>query len=137
MDDTTIEQVLYCGHAPTPDAGPGTGYATDSKGRKHCYQCVYAMDRSFAASMKPTDPPLFAYLKPWPSPDGFRDSRNRIKIITWPGIELGHGFMTDPARDAFGHRVQYVTCTIDGREFHGRHYPDSGDYVRLRPRKGQ
>lgn len=128
---------LDCGHFPTMNVGMGTGSALTHDNRTVCYSCAAAIDREYAGSMEPADPPLFAYLKPWPSPDGFRDASNRIKVVTWAGIELGHGFLTDPTWDSFGHRVQYVTCTIDGRGFYGRHYPDSGDYVRLRPNKGQ
>lgn len=126
--------LLDCGHPPTPDAGSGTGYAVDNEGKRHCYQCAADMDREYARSMKPADPPLFAYLRPWPSSEGFR---NLTKIITWPGIELGYGFETNPKQDSFGHLVQYVQATIGGRRFFGRHYPNSGDYVRLRPYKGQ
>ena len=120
---------LDCGHRAEPThLGFDTGYATEADtGRKVCYSCAADVDRAYAASMTKDSAPLCAYVQD--------QGGSRIDVVTWPGIKLGWGFKTGPQYDSFGNRVQYVRVTIDGRGFYGRHYPDAGDYIRLRPLK--
>ena len=37
--------LLDCGHEPTPNSGPGTGYGADSAGKTYCYKCCADRDR--------------------------------------------------------------------------------------------
>jgi hypothetical protein len=121
-----------CGHTVTAE-GIGTGYATDPiTDRRICYDCAAQVDREYAKTMKPSDPPLFAYIRKAP----VYPSDTRIEITNWPGRKLGYGYM-GPRQDVLGGPMQSVSAIIEGREFHGRHYPDAGDYVRLRPYKNQ
>ena len=134
MSDPVTE--CDCGHPPTATDGIGTGYARDPiTDRTLCYECAAQVDREYAKSMKVGDPALVVYIRPMPK--HFPSDTNRIEIITWPGVKLGYGFMGEPKPTARGGRVQYVSAVIEGREFYGRHYPEAGDYARLRPHKNQ
>ena len=132
----THTDTLDCGHPKSTTDGIGTGYARLPDNTRICYACAADLDKRYAASMTKDDAPLVAYVQEWPAL-GFYDSRNRIKVVTWAGVELGWGWQTNLGRDGWNNPVRYVRVTIGGREFYGRHYPDSGDYVRLRPRKGR
>ena len=131
-----MSAVLDCGHlTPIVGHGIGSGYAILPNESRVCYECAADIDKRYAASMTKDSPPLFAYVQTWPC-RGFYDSRNRIKVVTWAGVELGSGWQTNLRHDGWNNPVRYVRATIGEREFYGRHYPDSGDYVRLRPIKG-
>lgn len=123
-----------CGHDSTPE-GLASGYARHEDGSTVCYQCAADEDYQYALAMTPTDAPLFAYVKDWPT----GDSARRIVITTWPEVKLGYGFMSLDryAVHGVGGRKLHVEAFIGGRRFWGWHYPDSGSYVRLRPYKGQ
>lgn len=132
---TPVPLDLDCGHPATiVGHGIGTGYAVESDtGRKVCYHCAADVDREYAATMTPSSPALFAYLN-----NGQRiDSTERFDVVTWAGVKLGHAYAGPSQRDGFGNKVRYLDAFIDGRKFHGRTYPDSGNYTRLRPFKGQ
>lgn len=132
----TRTDTLDCGHTKSTTDGLGTGYARLPDNTRICYACAADLDKRYAASMTKGDAPLVAYVQEWPAL-GFYDSRNRIKVITWAGIELGWGWQTNLRHDGWNNPVRYVSVTIGERGFYGRHYPDSGNYVRLRPRKGR
>jgi hypothetical protein len=67
--------ILECGHEPTPDAGCGTGYATDREtGRRSCYACSDNLEREAMGTAER----FFAYL----SSDG-------RTVTTWSGGKLG------------------------------------------------
>lgn len=118
--------ICDCGHWSTPD-GLAAGYARGQDDDKTmCYQCAANVDLEYARTMTPADPPLFAYVKPL--------SGQVVAITTWPGLVIGRGYAT-PVTHGLGGPRQYVVATIGERKFHGRHYPDAGDYVRLRPYK--
>ena len=132
----TNRDMLDCGHSKSATDGIGTGYASLPDKTRVCYACAADLDKRYAASMTKDDAPLVVYVQEWPAL-GFYDSRNRVRVITWAGVELGWGRQTNLRHDGWNNPVRYVSVTIGGREFYGRHYPDSGDYVRLRPRKGR
>lgn len=47
----TTARILDCGHNPTPDSKPGTGYAYDGEsGRTLCYACADTLDRERMAA---------------------------------------------------------------------------------------
>ena len=120
-------EMLDCGHMSTPN-GFAAGWATKPDDTRICYECAANEDRARVRALDD----LFAYVQLRAKTCGSQ----RIAIITWPGIELGLGHM-GPPRHVLGGRVQFVEATIEGVHMHGRHYPDAGDYVRLRPYKSQ
>ena len=132
----THTDTLDCGHPKPITDGIGAGYARLPDKTRICYACAADLDKRYAASMTKDDAPLVAYVQKRPAL-GFYDARNQINVITWAGVELGSGWQTDLRHDGWNNPVRYVSVTIEGREFYGRHYPNSGDYVRLRPRKGR
>ena len=94
----THTDTLDCGHPKSITDGIGTGYASLPDETRICYACAADLDKRYAASMTKDDAPLVAYVQEWPAL-GFYDSRNRIKVITWAGIELGWGWQTNLRRD--------------------------------------
>ena len=131
--------VCDCGHPPTQTAGIGTGYARDSHGKSMCYDCAAEAERREFRLAKFGDPPMFAYVhdytlkNPGVSP---LDSR-KVEITSWPGSVLGRGYITARTHGGFGAPMHTVVATIEGRTWHGRYYPQAGDYVRLRLYKNQ
>lgn len=126
---------LDCRHPATiVGHGISTGYAVESgTGRKICYECAANIDREYAANMVPSGPALFAYLS-----NGQRiGSTDRFDVVTWAGVKLGYAYAGPANRDGFNNKVRYLDAYINGRKFHGRTYPDSGNYARLRPFKNQ
>jgi hypothetical protein len=56
---------------------------------------------------------------------------------TWAGDVLGQVFLGCEYRDNFGgRRVPITVRAINGRTYHGNYYKSSGDYARIRARKG-
>lgn len=116
---------LDCGHPPTPTDGLGTGRAY-LDGKTICYGCAADHDRETLAAGTPT----LAYVKPWPGTA--YDAQNRVKIITWAGVELGWGWVARGDRYATRY---HVNATIGGRKYWGWTPANSGDYVTLRAYK--
>lgn len=137
---TTLEMAekLDCGHMSTPD-GFAAGYATDPvTDKRMCYECAATVDRQHVARMTRTSDVLFAYIVNR-QPQLHRDGVQLVNITTWPGVVLGSGTMNGKAhRDGFGNPRQYVLVKVTDDsgfklEMWGWHYPESGNYIRLRP----
>jgi hypothetical protein len=123
-------RILSCGHTPTPDASPGTGYATwNATGETLCYACADARERFVIAN----GATLFY---------GYVSSLSRgAHVTTWTGGELAT--ITDVSYDGTrytptGGRMAMVTVyarTPDGRRWSGRFNRHGGDLVAMRARK--
>jgi hypothetical protein len=118
-----MSELLSCGHPPTPNAEPGTGYAT-MRGTEEriCYSC--ADDRERAALL--TEHTIGAYL----SSDGKR-------ITTWTGGTLMHVTKHTTARVGFGGTTRHYLRATD---VHGAHSwigtsPGPNMYARMRRAK--
>lgn len=115
--------MLDCGHMSTP-SGLASGYARKLDNTTLCYECAAELDRETVRE----GGDLWAYVR--------KLDYREIEIITWPGIVLGHGRIGAPT-PMLGGRCQFAVVTIEGVRMHGRHYPNAGDYIHLRPYKDQ
>lgn len=96
-----------CGHAPTADAGIGTGYSTARDGYTRCYACSHAAELADIASCKPGDLTV-AYV----SGDGGT-------ITTWSGGVLMTG-VRFTAQHPWSRERWYLTAVdADGRRWTG------------------
>jgi hypothetical protein len=116
-------ELLDCGHLSTPD-GLAAGYASKTDDTRICYECAADEDRARVRDGQD----LWAYVR-------LLDGR-KVEIITWPGIVLGTGHLGTPTLMRGG-RCRFFSGTVAGVQMHGRHYPDAGQYIRLRPYKDQ
>jgi len=65
------------------------------------------------------------------------NEKNRT-ATTWTGEKLGDVGFGCEYRDNFGgKRVPITVYAINGRTYHGTYYKSSGDYARIRAKKGQ
>lgn len=112
-----------CGHESEP-ADFAVGYARNQDGTTLCYECAAEVDRKRVRE----GGDLWAYVR--------RPDYRRVEIITWPGVQLGTGYCSAPT-PMLGGRCHFVVATIEGVRMHGRHYPNAGDYIHLRPYKNQ
>lgn len=122
-------ELLDCNHMSTPTQ-IWPGYATTQDERRICANCAADMEREDVKAGKD----LFAYVG---KDLNFVNLSRRVDITTWAGVKLGSGIASREERDALGNKIRYVTATIEGVRMYGRHYPDAGDYIRLRPNKNQ
>ncbi len=121
---------LDCGHPATP-RGIAAGYATDPvTDRTACYACTADIIRAQFRALET----VTIYVQPWPGEREYHDARNRVQFTTWDGTVLGWGFGSIVGR--WDTRRHY-SGTIEGVRVHGWGPTQSGNYVTLRPYKGQ
>jgi len=121
------EIILDCGHAPTLNAGIGTGYGTwEATGERLCYACCDA--RELAHVLSPETTVFGGYVQ-------------HGRITTWTGGPLATVTDTATSRKRYStyglplHLTSVYAVTPDGRRWYGRYQADNGDLVRLRLRK--
>jgi hypothetical protein len=107
--------LLDCGHAPTPDAGIGTGYATTPDGRRICYGCADSREAERMARGET----IVAYLS--------TDART---VTTWTGGVLAR--VTSAHTSARARKTYVRAVDVDARSWHGSGPAESGTYVTLR-----
>ena len=100
-------EILDCGHPPTPDSGCGTGYGSDSAGKKSCYECCHKQE---LIDIEKTGK-VFAYLT----------KKNGKHLITnWPGYLLSDNVVIlSRSRDNFGGDRTYLRFRIDTSIYSG------------------
>lgn len=103
-------RILSCGHSPTPDSAPGTGYAYESAtDRTLCYACSDASERERMAAL-PVGGSVLAYA----SGDG-------RTLTTWTGGTLarvtGHSVARTGWHGSEVHR--WWAVSPDGARWHG------------------
>ena len=126
-------ETLDCGHPPSPHDESTTGYASNSQGKRYCYECAAEMDRDAIRAGKP----ITAYLSKAPS-----DSMYNFEVSTWPGVQLGYAWITSeyPVRNsAWGNEILCIRARLQvgeglWREYYGRGFGD-GMVINLRPCK--
>src|SRR5439155_26054876 len=65
------------------------------------------------------------------------NEKNRT-ATTWPGEKLGDVSFGCEYRDNFGgERIPVNVYAINGKTYHGTYYKSSGNYARIRMKKGQ
>lgn len=100
-------ELLNCGHPPTPDPGCGTGYATNSNGERHCYDCAFDQE---LADVKSTGK-IFAYLT---------EDNGKYSIKNWSGRTYTYNVrILSESRDNFGGERTYLRFEIDGHIYSG------------------
>lgn len=116
MNATTT--TLDCGHAPTPNAGPGTGYAYQTDGTTICYACAHEIALAEIATARRGDRYTF-----YVSTDGKR-------LTTWPGDDLGRVYLGN--LHPWSRERRYLTF-VDrlGREWSGTGAPGMWANIRL------
>jgi len=122
-------EMLNCGHMSTPTQ-IWPGYARIEGGYLICANCAADIDREEAKAGRR----VFAYV----GPDGIHVNRGRrVAIVTWAGVEIGSAIASRVTYDSRNNKIRYVQAVVAGVRMYGRHYPDAGDYIRLRPNKRQ
>lgn len=101
-------EILSCGHPPTPDVGVGTGYAITPEGDRICYACADERTLADIAAARPGDRAPGLYL----SGDGRR-------ITTWSGGTI-MTHVRKGGRHNFSPDRFYLTAQdAQGRTWHG------------------
>jgi hypothetical protein len=110
-------RVLECGHTPSPHSHVTTGYGTDAAGNRHCYACCHAQDVKNATETGR----MTCYLTDYTG--GKLDTgRDRARISSWPGLELGKvtGIVRHPRGGGMGaQRTDVWFIGPDGQKWHG------------------
>lgn len=107
-----------CGHAPTANASPGTGYATRLGGRTMCYACAHESALAEIATAHFGDRATY-----YVSSDGRR-------LTTWPGDDLGPVSLGN--RHPWSRERRYLTFTDRlGRIWTGTGAPGMYATIRL------
>ena len=107
--------LLDCGHGPSPHESFTTGYGIDKDGRKHCYDCCAAMDLECLKNERR----FSGYL----SSDG-------KSLTNWPGRVLGRVVVTGKRHPWSRGRYYVSVKDVHGGWWSGVGAP--GEYCSLR-----
>jgi hypothetical protein len=90
------------------------------------------------ASYKPEDKPeVFEFVTNPPDKYFLYINDTNRTATTWTGEKLGNVGFGCEYRDNFGgKRVPITVYAINSRTYHGTYYKSSGDYARIRAKKG-
>jgi len=112
-----MTNILDCGHAPTPNAGIGTGYATTQHEKTLCYDCAAAAQRDKMES----DGKISLYLT--------MNKNGDNEITDWTGRLKFRTRLVRKGRHNFA-RVRYdVWFTVGGQPWWGVQYGDDHQII--------
>ena len=110
-----MSKLLYCGHEPSEHSECTTGYGSDSRGRRYCYDCCAERERDamiktgqgvlYLTDKGITDWPGRLVFKPYHRTKG-RHNIARTREDVWfigPDSKRWHGVL-------YGHNTQVVHC---------------------------
>lgn len=118
-------ETLDCGHQISAHSDYTTGYATDTKGKKICYECCAKADR---AQMKEHGK-IWLYLSEYNTPQG--KYLTNYKVTNWPGSLVFNIHRIKTGRHNIA-RVRYDVWFIgpDRHWWHGVQYGDNTQICR-------
>ncbi len=118
------EQVLDCGHSPSPHYEFTTGYGTDEAGFKSCYECCADHDRdsmivSGKATLYLTEHGPYQMVYPLDNPKA-------ATVTNWPGtLKFVCGRVHVGRHNIAGKRYDVWFTGPEGATWHGVQYGDN------------
>lgn len=117
---------LECGHEPIPiSPGFDVGYGTFND-LTYCYPCCSELER---LSMMEHGA-AFLY---WTKPINYKmEDSDKGTLVDWPGTEIAKVTELAIRKHNMVGTVIYLWFDFDGHVWLGKHYPQSGEYVRCK-----